>query len=65
MFFEKKVTFNFSSVPGPKEGYRWGPYQIKSLTGHIPAQGEVTTGILVTALHNNLKIGIISDSNGI
>jgi len=45
-FLSKKLTFTYSSVPTPREGFVWNNIKTKSLVCFLPAVGDMLCGIV-------------------
>jgi hypothetical protein len=51
-YFSKKISFTFSGMPAPREGFNWYGAKTKSLAVFMPAIGEQLCGICAIPCDN-------------
>jgi hypothetical protein len=60
-YFSKKITFTYSGMPAPREGFNWYGVKTKSFIVFMPAIGEQLCGILAIACNNIIQVSLITD----
>lgn len=58
----KKLTMTYSNVPGPAKPYNYAGATCNSITGFLPAVGDMLCGIVCISHAKVLKLGLITDT---
>ena len=59
----KKLTMTYSNMPTSLKPYDYAGYKCTSMTGFLPAVGDMLCGIVFTSHANVLKFGLITDTH--
>lgn len=62
-FASRKVTLVFSNVAGPKQPLDYGGYTCKKFAFLLPAMGEISCGLSLLSIGDQLKVGLLTDKN--
>ena len=64
-FITNKVTFCYSSFPGPRKGYNYGGTHLINAAAFAPAIGTASSAIIFLSLGSVMKLGFIADPRNI